>query len=429
MFRRVVVFLSLLVVTLSASAQIESSLSAYSPYTMYGLGDIFSTGNISSRSMGGMGVAQREGTEFNYLNPAALSAMPQRTAIFNFETVASNYYQQYGDASNAYNSVDLQSLGFAVPIAKYLGLGVSLTPLSGVGYNTMVINNNQNIIEDIGRAVYSYYGDGGVSELSLSLGWRPLPGLSIGASMHYDFGSISRVWTSELLSLVTPDSYRTLTTTEDVNVNTLRYTLGAQYQIRVGSESYVNLGFTYTGANATELERERLSTTTSTKLIDTVSFDNSPMAITMPEKLAFGLYFSSPKLGVGLDYHYQDWTGAFEVPENITLTSMQDFRFGVQYTPDRNSIRSLLDRVTYKVGARYATSYLYNGTSSVDQWSVSAGLEIPLQTRNLTAMNIGVEYAQREAIGAMLKEQQFRIFVGFSLFGGDDMWFVKRKFD
>ncbi len=429
MFRRVIVILSLIVVSFGANAQVESSLSAYSPYTMYGIGDIFPSGNISSRSMGGIGVAVRDGFEFNYLNPAALSAIPQRTAIFNFEMASNNYYQQLNGVNNAYNSIDLHSLAFAVPLAKYLGFGVTLTPLSGVGYNTMLVNNNPDIIESVGRAIYSYYGDGGVSELSVSLGWRPLPGLSIGATMHYDFGSISRVWNTELLSLLEPISLRSLTTTEDLTINTLRYTVAAQYQVRVGVASYINVGATYSPATNSPLDRELLSTTASSQLYDTVKYSEGKFDMVIPEKLSAGVYFSSPKLGVGFDFHYQDWSGAFETPSDINLVAMTDYRLGFQYTPDRNSIRSFFDRITYKAGARYANSYLQQGSNSLDEWSVSAGVEVPLQSRNFTSMNLGLEYGERGAIGLPLKEQQFRVFVGFTLFGGDDMWFVKRKFD
>ena len=60
----------------AVSAQ-TSSINAFSPYTMYGIGEQNTPGTLQMRSMGGAGVAMRSVSTVNLLNPAAYSAAPQ----------------------------------------------------------------------------------------------------------------------------------------------------------------------------------------------------------------------------------------------------------------------------------------------------------------------------------------------------------------
>ena len=67
----------LLVVSLimcsTAFAQ-DGTYGAYSPYSIYGIGDISKEGTAYNKSMGGVGIATRNNRYINYLNPAAVTA-------------------------------------------------------------------------------------------------------------------------------------------------------------------------------------------------------------------------------------------------------------------------------------------------------------------------------------------------------------------
>ena len=75
-----------------ASAAQTSSINAFSPYTMYGIGEQNTPGTLPMRSMGGVGVAMRSSGVVNLLNPAAFSAAPQKSFLFNFGLEGQNYY-------------------------------------------------------------------------------------------------------------------------------------------------------------------------------------------------------------------------------------------------------------------------------------------------------------------------------------------------
>ena len=69
-----------------------SSINAFSPYTMYGIGELNTPGTLPMRSMGGVGVAMRSTGVVNLLNPAAYSSIPQKTFLVHFGLEGQNYY-------------------------------------------------------------------------------------------------------------------------------------------------------------------------------------------------------------------------------------------------------------------------------------------------------------------------------------------------
>lgn len=422
--------------TVCAGAQDGSSSSVFSPYTMYGLGDLSVGGNIANRLMGGAGVAMRRSDQFNYLNPASLSAIPQKSAIFNFGGEGVNSYLSSASARTSNNSFNLHDVGFAIPLYKGIGFGVSLTPFSAVGYSTAVIDNSPSVIENVGRAVYSYYGDGGISQLTAHLGVQVARGLSFGVAGHFNFGMLDRSFNTEIHSLLDAASYRSISSSQELTVSQFSATLGAQYSARVGSEAALMFGATYSPRIAASAERFAASWTSSSTnfVVDTIVFAQEMVTLSTPEKFSVGLYYVNRYVGIALDYTYEDWRGAFAEPAGteMMLSVKNDVRFGVHYTPNRYSLRSALARWTYKVGFRYSNPYLQRVGVVTDEYAVTAGVDIPLKTGSLSAVSVGVEYGHRAPrsfdVSQRVVEQTFRVFVGFSLFG-DDMWFQKRKFN
>ena len=79
-------FLVALVVALfgvvgGASAQ-DAAVNAYSPYTMFGIGELGVNGNAVNRTMGGTGIAFRNTQIASLLNPAGYSATLRNSFIF-----------------------------------------------------------------------------------------------------------------------------------------------------------------------------------------------------------------------------------------------------------------------------------------------------------------------------------------------------------
>ena len=162
-----------------ASAAQTSSINAFSPYTMYGIGEQNTPGTLPMRSMGGVGVAMRSSGVVNLLNPAAFSAAPQKSFLFNFGLEGQNYYNSQKvdgiSKSTAYNTFNFHDIAFQLPLAKKLGLGFSLTPYSSVGYRTKYTHDydpSDPVWGNVGRAQYVYQGEGDVTEVKLGVGWE-----------------------------------------------------------------------------------------------------------------------------------------------------------------------------------------------------------------------------------------------------------------
>ena len=205
------VALAVLLLPFMAVAQ-TSSVNAYSPYSMYGPGELLTPGSAQMRSMGGVGIGLRSQGQPNVQNPAASSMAPSKSFLFDFGidgTHFRNSQPKYdasgiksGTAKTAYNTVNIHSIALTFPVAKRLGATLSLAPYSSVGYKVKQTDQNEDNWADIGRVIYGWQGDGDITEVKLSLGWEPFRNLSIGVAAKY-FGVISSVTTRQrwLMSL------------------------------------------------------------------------------------------------------------------------------------------------------------------------------------------------------------------------------------
>ena len=73
----------LIAATEQVSAQGGAAVTAYSPYTMFGIGELQTLGTTQMRAMGGVGVAWRSIQMPNIVNPAGYSATAQKSFLFN----------------------------------------------------------------------------------------------------------------------------------------------------------------------------------------------------------------------------------------------------------------------------------------------------------------------------------------------------------
>ncbi|MEG2318901.1 MAG: hypothetical protein RSC07_00375 [Mucinivorans sp.] len=421
------------------SAQIASSMSVFSPYTMYGIGDLHVGGGVANRAMGGIGVAWQSAVDFNYLNPASLGAISQHSAIFQFAGEGQNHYSrttaynQYGakyQSSASHNNFDIHDLGFAIPLARGIGLGFSLTPVSGVGYRTSMIDSTTSVVNNIGRAVYGYRGEGGISAVTMSFGINLVKGLNVGANMIYYFGTMDRYYNADIYPMLNADTYRAVKSYSKVHVSKLSFSVGAQYSVRLSKTGWLTFGGTYQpNTNINTYDRmQSVSVTGNT--VDTVYIGEKPMSLNIPQKWAVGVMYQSAKWSFGFDYDRQDWTDAFDTDvqnTGISLGVQQQYKLGVSYTPNRMSIRSAFNRWTYKLGARYGTSYILKDGQQLQDIAITLGFDFPLKAKSNSKISVGAEVGKRGTqYNGQVREDYFKIFVGIT-FIGEDGWFRQYK--
>ena len=244
------------VVDATAQTQHDSSINAYSPYTMFGIGELGTHGNAVNRTMGGVGVAWRTSQMVNLLNPAGYSATMRKSFMLDvgaegyFLSNVQNKYDAAGAylrrAKNAKNTVNFREVAIQFPLAKGLGFGFSLTPYGSVGYSMSTTEQSEDTWGSIGRVQYTYQGTGDVTEVKAGIGWEAFKGFSIGAAAKYYWGNIERSY----ITSVSQDYVGEGTTNNTVGldsyaISNFKFQVGLQYSVIKTEKRILTLGATY----------------------------------------------------------------------------------------------------------------------------------------------------------------------------------------
>lgn len=427
------------VIPMLANAQL-SSINTFSPYTFYGLGDFHTQGAANLRSMGGAAVGYRAFVTtngvVNYTNPASLSSTPRYSFHFNFGMEGSNSYLRTYDKKTSYNTFNIRDIAFQMPLANRLALGISLTPYSSVGYRTEIDETDPDILDQLyqGGAIgakYLYAGSGDVSQAKFSIGWEPVKNLSIGVDMVYYFGKLSRDFTTSILPRSSDAGYINSQVAQTERISRIMWNLGAQYSLISNNYRQLTLGATYNLGG-------KLNPEVSTSLSVVQAINNGLTdQFELPGTLTVGLAYQTWKMSVGLDYTYQGWGGLNKDSEiaggdgsvGMKFRSTNAFRGGIEYTPERNDVRKLFRRFTYRAGVKYSDYYMTFNDTNINDMGFTLGIGMPFRYESRSYIDIGFEYGRRGTTKKdLIREDYFKVSVGFRLFGTDG-WFVKMLFD
>ncbi len=440
-------------VPMAVAAQ-TSSINAFSPYTMYGIGEQNTPGTLQMRSMGGVGVAVRNAGVVNLLNPASYSIAPQKTFLFNFGLEGQNYYNSQTVESvskrTAYNTFNFHDIAFQIPLTKGLGLGFSLTPYSSVGYRTKYYHDfNDPILGEVGPVQYTYQGEGDVTEVKVGLGWELFKNFSIGVAAQYYWGDIDRTFVMTPTSIVGEGSFNSTIGTDNYSISSIKGQVGVQWNAILNQKRLLTIGAAFDfGGNLKPDVTSRVYN--SDMNYTTVKADTAQLALVLPRQLSAGVFYRNAKWAVGVDYVYQNWGGRNKGSVNtgtsgsdnqtfykVAYTNTSTIKVGVEFTPNRYDVRHILNRWSYRAGFRYGN---YNQTFNGDklaQYAVTAGIGIPVKFFAVSSIDIGVEYGRRgyniaDRLG-LVRQQYFKFAVGFSLFAGgsenNEYWFTRPKYD
>ena len=285
----------------AASLAQTSSINAFSPYTLYGIGELNTPGTLPMRSMGGVGVAMRSGGTVNLLNPAAYSVAPQKTFLFNFGLEGQNYYNaQRLDGVNrttAYNTFNFHDVAFQLPLAKRLGLGFSLTPYSSTGYRIKgehAFDASDPVWGNVGRVGYVYEGEGDVTEVKLGVGWELFKNFSLGVAVQYYWGDIDRHYTMTPTPTVGDGTYLSMIGRDNYSVSSFKGQVGIQWNLVKNTRRILTFGAAYDFGG--DLRPEATRTITGNDNFSTlVKGDTTHLRLRLPRQLQAGFFYQTPK--------------------------------------------------------------------------------------------------------------------------------------
>lgn len=423
-----------LVMGVCAMAQ-DGTYGAYSPYSIYGVGDLSKQGTAFNKSMGGVGIATRNRRFINIMNPAAVTARDTLSFMADFGLVQKNTLYSQGSLRSAKNTFNIYDFVMSFPIWKSSAFMIGITPFSDVGYDFSKIETDQNIIGNTGNITYDSYGTGSVYQVFASAGVTFWKKLSVGAELIYYFGNIDKVTNMDYSDL----SYKSINSGSELAIRGMTGKFGLQYEQELAGNVSVTLGATYrlgTGLKgyATNYRYANQSSVSDTLYhkVDTLRMSG----IRFGDELGIGISVKGgEKWSAEFNYIRSDWRKSgmdkaqgFSVIGNMPFTSAvsQSFRAGFEIVPNRNDIRYYLRRCAYRAGVYYDQEYYKVNGYGINTFGITLGVTLPV-FRWYNGLSIGVDFGQRSSNrNKLIREQYVSFNIGFNI---HDIWFQKPRYN
>ncbi|MBC7947320.1 MAG: hypothetical protein H7Y42_05535 [Chitinophagaceae bacterium] len=456
-------FIFLLFVSISPAFSQDNS-----PYTRYGLGDIVPSTNINSRGMGGISAGFTDGYPFlaplsiNFNNPATYGHFQAVTegrskklaygrAILDLGMNLENRTLIDPTKTTDFTASNLlfSHLQVGVPLKKNWGLSFGLRPITRISYNLSKRERlfDPNTGQPIDSAVTLNQGDGGSYLASVGVGHRieisDRQSFSLGANGGYLFGkkdySARRLFINDTVEY-NSGNFQTKTT-----YGSLYFNLGLQYQAQLDSNTFFTFGAfgnIKQSLNASQdIIRETFFYDASggTSRIDSV-YENRDVKgkIEYPSSLTVGFTIQripqnkKPGWLIGVDYSRTKWEDYRFYGQADSVQNKSEVRIGAELRPSLSSARkSYFGNVAYRAGVFFGPDYV-KIKEKLPVFGATFGLGLPLRNYNrqspgqATMINLAFEYIKRGNNDNLLKENMFRISLGFSL---SDFWFVRKKYE
>ena len=426
----------LLSVTFNVTAQENS------PFSRYGLGDIYPSQNIINRAIGGIGSTYTNGQSVNLSNPSSYSEV--KIVTYDIGISLDTRSLRSTDPADKFNSVNLSpsyvALGMPLSKKNNLGLAFGLRPLSKVSYS---IEERKRLRAD--SMQYLYEGDGGLYQAFVGIGKR-WGGLRLGINTGYTFGR------KENNTIVTPvdsvysypSNSQTLTTFGKLFLNA-----GMQFDAKLSKSTVLRFGLAGNlkqKLNASQqINREtfRYDANGVIVKIDSVYQPGEQKGfIQLPVSYAAGISLSSSvtdqvgnkfeKNLLAIEYETTKWADYRFFDQTDKLINSWRYKVGWQFTPNPLSIKSYWNRATYRMGFYYGKEPIIADGNELPVYAFTFGAGLPIRRwsaydNQYTIINTTFELGKRGNNKNNVTENFFRLSFGLNL--SDVSWFKKRKYD
>ena len=407
-----------------AFGQGNGTNSGYSPYSVYGVGDLHTPGTAYNAGMGGTGIAGRSRRFVNILNPASVTSRDSLSFMADFGLSGKFTMFRENDLKNINTLFNISDFVLSFPLWRHTAFRVGITPFSDMGYQMSYSETDGYT----GTRTYSSQGNGSVYQFFAGAGVTLWNRLSLGADYQLLFGTLNK----DSKAVFDDASYRSHTFGDTLQVRASTVKFGIQYEQPLSTSTVLTLGATY------RLRTRMGGTAISYTSIEEV--EKTQRNLRESETLFFG-----DELGVGLslrrgddwsfevDYIRSDWSssgldavrgfrnnGTYPFAASVA----QSVRAGWEFTPNRNDIRYFLRRCTYRVGGYFNQSYYTVGGSHISAAGLTLGMTLPV-FRGYNGLTVGLDLGRRGLGGAPVKETYAGFNIGFNIF---DIWFQKPQY-
>lgn len=402
-----------------------------SPYSQYGLGENAQRGGGLNQGMNGLGIGVHRSYLVNPLNPASYAMVDSLTMLFDVGLSGQiTSYNENGKKDKT-KTANFEYVMGSFRLSKAMGLTFGILPLTSVGYKYTTTTK----LDTKTSVTTSYEGDGGLHQLFVGVGARPIKPLSVGVNVGYVWGGYDRGVAGNSGSTV-----NRLVKYYSAEVNSYTLDFGVQYDYRINKTDLLTLGLTYGLGHklGTDAECRVISSNSSVSKNDTTLLEVHD-ALELPHTVGAGFSYShGDKWLLGADVQAQFWkktsfpdyvNGQYTLSDKL-LDNSYKLTVGGEYCPRWNA-RNIFQRIHYRFGAGYTTPYYkINGQTGPRQISATVGFGIPIANTYISRtslffpfLNISAQYVNNNASG-LIRENIFRINIGLTF---NERWFAKWK--
>lgn len=425
-----------------------------SPYSRYGLGNLYPRMNVTNRGMGGVSAAYADVFSVNYNNPASYAGFQvfqeQRSkkvssgrvildAGLNFDS--RNLTEPNTTRSFTANDLLFSHVYVGLPVRKNWGLAFGIRPVSRISYN---IFRSERLPSSSGGSIDSaftqYTGTGGSFLPTIGTGFGSNH-FRVGATVGYLFGkkelTTHRGFVNDSVQYAAGD----LTT--NTNFGGLFFNAGAQALIDLSKTATLRLGASgnwQQTLNGTQDKLRQTYTLNSTSgeviRVDSVYQENNIAGnVVYPATYTAGFMIDlapgqrSSGWNIGADYAAGKWSSFRYFGATDLVQNNWEIRVGAQVTPSETAMQNGKLK-SYRFGFFTGRDYIKVG-NDLPVYGVTLGLGLPLRnysrlSNQATILNFGLEYTRRGNDQNLIKENLLRLSLGLNF---TDFWFGKRKYD
>ena len=385
-----------------------------SNYSIFGLGDIYSSVGAYYSGIGGTSIAFPSNNSINTCNPALWSTIT--TTRIKVGYLFNQHVNVTDQTSLNQNNGKVDGIFGIFAIDTSIGASASfgILPYSSVNYLiSSPVSVTTDGIEITGTT--SYQGSGGLSTAYIGGSIRLFDNLAIGASGFLTFGFIKSSVETTL------DDVYSYTTSTQKNDNFS----GAGFRVGLYYSGIKNFGI---GAF---LEKQLPSNFDSeitylSSLIGDTSFTQT-LPITLPSSYGLGVSYHSGKFMFGADALIKDFTNFnYQGGPKTKFRNSKQLNLGLSRIGNISPGAEYLDKITYNFGFSYQSLYYTIAGVDIDDYSGSFGVELPIMGTAIldAAVTIGT---RGTSSNGLIREYYGRLNVDISI---GEIWFkpLKREY-
>ena len=408
---KIVQILACILCCCPATDKVHAQTLANSPYSYFGVGNIFKKGSSHNRSLGSTGIGLRDGYSINNINPASYTAItPPFTQLTEVGVMTTFGIQEEKGKSSNVTDMDFTGMALWFRLHANWAASIGLTPYSNVQYNII----SEESFTGLGGDITSHYvGSGGLNNLYFGLAHTLFNHLSLGAHVSYIFGSLNAEQ-----QITASNMGNAWNVTERTYLHAFKVDVGMQYAFRWKQSELIvgavlDVGNDLQGTHYYEVSQsEEITEEEETTVDDYI----------LPAAAGFGLSWSRyEKWRIALDVAAERWSDA-TFAEGYQLQDTQRFSVGVETLPDPQD-PSYLRRMSFSLGAFHEENYLVISDHDLTTNGISAGIKFP--TAGASRLHFTIEH-YISGNNNLIVQRYTQLGFNMSFF---DLWFAKLRLE